>query len=402
MPSVLLLAYHFPPFGGVAVQRVLRFSRLLPEFGVQPHVVCAEPPAHTSCPLDPELARDLNVSIRRVPSWEPECYANQWSRPWDKVRRNLFKTFDRLLIPDDQALWVPRAVKAGLQAIEQHRPQAIWATGPPFSTLVAAEELSRLSGVPLIADFRDDWTGLNGTYRRTDPTRQRVEWRLEQAVFKQARILSTVTEGIAADVRARHPFPERVRVLPNGFDPSLFSAGVEPVSGLVVYAGTLYSRRDPGPFLKAWRPFAERGCFQVVGRVTDDCRHYFEPCPAGVEFLGFRAHREVIRLSQQAMLNLVILDSEHTHQALTSKLLELLGARRPILLLGPPDSPAGRLVSELRVGRALDPADENGIRSCLDDAFAGRWLWEPNEERVAAFDVRRQAETLRDWFRELQ
>src|SRR4051794_41976071 len=64
--SVLYLAYFFPPRGGAAVQRSLKFARYLPEFGWRPLVVAnggaagapdeaTQEPAHT--PAAEERAR---------------------------------------------------------------------------------------------------------------------------------------------------------------------------------------------------------------------------------------------------------------------------------------------------------------------------------------------------------
>jgi glycosyltransferase involved in cell wall biosynthesis len=393
-----MLSYHYPPFGGVAVQRVLRFSRYLPEFGVKPLVVCAQPPAHTSCPLDRELVVPDGVEVRRVASLEPESFRNDWTRPWDKVRRNLFKTMDLMLVPDDQALWIPRAVAAGRELAAQHRPRLIWATGPPFSTVVAGLQLSRKTGLPLIADFRDDWTGLNGTYRRYQHSRQQQEVAMEQAVFEGAQLLVTVTPGLVADLQRRSVFPERIVLLPNGFDPEQFGSGL-PVERTVLYSGTLYKQRDPGPFLRGWERF--RGAhpqsdlrFEVIGRVSKECMHYFEPPPAGVEFLGFRSHPEVTRRTQQALLNLVVVDDQHTHQAYSGKLLEYLGAGRPILVIGPHDSPPVRLVEQLGVGRGVPPGDTAGIAQALADAASGRWEWNPDLAAVDAFNARHQTQRL--------
>lgn len=393
-----MLSYHYPPFGGVAVQRVLRFTRYLPEFGIRPLVVCAQPPPHTSCPLDRELVVPEGVEVRRVPSLEPESFRNDWTRPWDKVRRNLFKTMDIMLVPDDQALWIPRAVAAGREVVAEHRPRLIWATGPPFSTIVAGLQLSRKTGLPLVADFRDDWTGLNGTYRRYERSRQQQEVALEQAVFEGAHLLVTVTPGLVADLRRRSVFPERIVLLPNGFDPAQFGADL-PVGRTVLYAGTLYKQRDPGPFLRGWKRFAQAQPdsdlrFEVVGRVGQECMHYFEPAPAGVDFLGFRSHAEVTRRTQQALLNLVIVDDQHTHQAYSGKLLEYFGAGRPILVIGPRDSPPVQLVESLGLGRGVAPGDEAGIAKALADAASGSWKWRPEPAGVDQFNARHQTQQL--------
>jgi hypothetical protein len=42
--KVLIIAFVYPPLGGSGVQRTLKFSKYLPEFGWQPYVVCSDDP----------------------------------------------------------------------------------------------------------------------------------------------------------------------------------------------------------------------------------------------------------------------------------------------------------------------------------------------------------------------
>ena len=42
MKKVLIISYYFPPAGGPGVQRILKFSKFLPENGWQPIVIAPE------------------------------------------------------------------------------------------------------------------------------------------------------------------------------------------------------------------------------------------------------------------------------------------------------------------------------------------------------------------------
>ncbi|CAN0427402.1 unnamed protein product, partial [Phaeothamnion confervicola] len=222
MRKVIMLAYHFPPLGGVAVMRVLRFTRYLREFGYEPVVVSVDPSAQLPEPRDPGLLQELasDLEVHRVPCLEPDNYANSWDFPRQKIRRNLFKTFDFLLVPDDRALWIGPAARKAVELAKKHRASLIWSTAQPFSTLLAGVRASTSTGLPLVADFRDDWTTSNSDFRRSEAARQRKEKAQEASVLARASAIFSVTPGIVEALQKRAPEPARVHFLPNGFDPA--------------------------------------------------------------------------------------------------------------------------------------------------------------------------------------
>ena len=65
MKKVLIITYHFPPEGGPAVQRVLKFVKYLPQFGYTPIILTAFP---NSKIVDQSLLNDLpeNTTIQRT------------------------------------------------------------------------------------------------------------------------------------------------------------------------------------------------------------------------------------------------------------------------------------------------------------------------------------------------
>lgn len=387
---------------------MLRFTRYLREQDFHCHVVCAAPPKATSIPLDPQLLEAIppDVKVTRLSSFEPECFVNSWSLPWDKIRRNLFKTFAGVLIPDDQALWIERAARATVRQAREQGAQVLLATGPPFSTLMAGIRAGQQCGLPVVVDYRDDWTGVRRSQNLYSAQRQQHEEKLEQEVLSQARAVITVTPTLVEDLKARSPHPERVHLLFNGFDPDHFPS---PASGwgdaTIFSAGSLYKKREPDGFVQAWQAFRQqcpqsRLRFELAGPVADDCRHYFEPVRTDFAWLGFLPHQEVRRRLQQASLNLAWLDPTLSGQAYTGKLLEYLGARRPVLMLGPPQSAAAQLLKDSGLGFTLECGDVPGILAALQRLDADQWPCQPNSPIIEPFDVRQQVAQLAAILRE--
>ena len=373
------------------MQRVLRFARHLPREGVRPVVISARPPRAASVPLDPALLQEVaeDLTVYRLSSFEPECFHNSWQHPWDKIRRNLLKTVAPWLIPDDQLLWAYYAGWRGAQIARRERAEVIWATGPPFSTLLAAQMASRRTGLPLILDYRDDWTYIRRRRQSFPEARLVREEQLEKRIFAQARSTLSVTPNLVEDLRRRGA-PD-VHFLPNSFDPEHYQS--RPIEkGLLFSAGSFYPDRAPEGFFRSWGGRSLR--FEVAGTLHVDCRHYFPPDRDDIRHLGFLPHQEVRRKLVEAEVNVLFLDPALADQAYMGKLLECFGAGRPILLLAPLDSPTAALLAETGLGRTVAQDDLEGIGRALDDIAAGRFHIDPHPEVIARFDIRCQTQQL--------
>ena len=61
MKRVLIIAYYFPPLGGIGSIRVMRYAQLLPEFGWEPTVIAPKGTPHA---IDPTLSTGVTSVIR--------------------------------------------------------------------------------------------------------------------------------------------------------------------------------------------------------------------------------------------------------------------------------------------------------------------------------------------------
>ena len=65
MKRVLIITYYWPPSGGAGVQRWLKFSKFLPEFGWEPVILTVDPEYATYPVTDPSLINDTAVEAAR-------------------------------------------------------------------------------------------------------------------------------------------------------------------------------------------------------------------------------------------------------------------------------------------------------------------------------------------------
>lgn len=398
--------------------RVLRFSRYLHEHGWEPIVLCVEGGARHE-PRDPKLLDEVprEVSIERVPCFEPDNYSDKWDKPSEKVVRNLFKTFDKVLFPDDRALWIKPVTRRATSLIKEKKIDLVWATAQPWSTLVAARNIKRATGVPLVLDFRDDWTTSNADFRKVKRLAQ--EQALEQTVLEAADAVISVTPHIVEQLRARAPknlSPQDFHYIPNGFDPAHFPENERPAPSetfTIVHAGGLYHLRPITPLLnilEAWCAAHPQRREQIrvvlAGSATDEVKEEIAQSPLAdrIELLGFVEHSRVRNLMMGASLNLLMIEQVQTAAWLfTGKVFEYIGARRPILMLGPDPSPLADLLRETGLGVVSSYSSPEETAKFLETLYQGTSeFWQaPREDNIQLYNARHQTGQLAHIFDEL-
>jgi glycosyltransferase involved in cell wall biosynthesis len=186
----------------------------------------------------------------------------------------------------------------------------------------------------------------------------------------------------AAAVELGEAFPgiaSRLHVAPNGYDPDdLPEPAPRPALFEITYAGSLYERRDPSPFLAALAGLMAaspqmreatrlRLMGRVEGRIVEEAR-----ASIGAErvvFDGLLPHRETLsRASRAAVLLGITTSAEAGGAGFTSKIFEYLGLQRPVLMLAPA-GPARDLVVRSGGGLVADPGDAPAISAALAQLF---------------------------------
>ena len=349
--KVLLLTYHFPPSGAVAVYRMLGLVRYLPRNDWQPIVVA--PPR---VPWEPEDASLLT----QVP---PET-------PVERVpfAQGFLGKVARYFAPETH--WLLKARSACNRMIREHQPDAILTSGPPHCVHLLGRWLHKRHGLPWLACFRDPWiTNSSVTLRRG--------WNhwLEACVMKNATKLIANTPLNQRGWESAYPeFASKMVTIPNGFDPERFIPPAEPRTKsdclTILHAGELYSGRDPRPLLDALQ--AERLPVQVefVGRKTESMFDFpaeieRRSLGACVKLIGQVPYGEAIERMMRADI-LLLIHTPNYRIGVPAKLYEYLGAGRPILALAEPDGDIAWVLRESKVlHRIAPPKDVTRIRQAL-------------------------------------
>ena len=328
---------------------------------------------------------------RRAARWEA---LKTWTR---RLRFSLGSFGDPRLLA-----YLP-LLRKGLEVCRGQKFDFIIATSPPEVLLLVGRALSRRTGVPWIADFRDLWHHDMVLYRARIATK--LSGPLNRWAIKNARVLVTVSQGLQKRLAG---YTRREVVLSyNGFleadrRDSKAQPSVDTVR--IAYTGRVYpGKQDPEPLfgalaaLRASVPdLAKRLSVEFYGFEDPALRslikqHGLEDCVAMRGFVPYRDSMAAQR-SADCLLFLDWVDAS-AEGMMTGKLFEYLGSRRPILAIGRrEDTEAARIVRECAAGVTL--TSEKSIIGFLQGLVTGPRMPDVPEETVQRFSRERQAVEL--------
>ena len=404
MKKVLFLAYLFPPIANSGTQRPLKFAKYLAEYGWEPTIITAsEFDGHHT---DPGLVADLpdNVRVIRVPMRNEEIGKRiatllGGGRLGKKVGDSVsWRLQARRRSPDLYASWQPTVLREATRLLKETRFDAIYATGFPWTSLLIGAELSKTTGLPLVADFRDLWAGEN-LFRSERPPHEQ-ELALERGVLESATAVVTASVGIARHLAATHPSVSEDKFVPihNGFDATDFAQAPPRPSVKrfrIVITGVWKDGYNPAELYDSidWIRRSRAALLDDVEVIAAG----FTPGEAQrrglssyIDERGVVSHDEALSLMRSAdILYLSHVDAER-QWVVPGKLYEYLASGSPVLALTHPDKETAKIIAKVGGGVALSPDDPGTLYRALEEACRTRKLAVPerNPEALAGFERR--------------
>jgi len=369
MKKALIVSYNFPPVGGAGVQRPVKFVKYLREFGWEPVVLSV---ANPSVPvLDPSLLLDVpeGVKVYRARTLEPGYALKQAvtrARPggWGRVTGALKRCAGRLLLPDLQVLWWPGLLSQLSFVLFTETPAVVLVSAPPFSSFVPVVFAARLFGVPVVLDYRDEWTFTRRNWEQSVKGRlpERVDAFLERYALAGCRAFVAANESYVRSLSDSYPEAAgKGCAVTNGYDEHDLH-GLTPVPRRgkairITYAGTVWNATSLKPFLAAlellfdrdealWR--AGRLVVEVFGRVVAEemdhlAGHKYAAC---IRLNGYAQHREIMReLMDSDVLLITLSDLPGAERIITGKAFEYMATGKHILAIVP-EGETSRLLHE--------------------------------------------------------
>lgn len=402
MKRVLIITYYWPPSGGSGVQRWVKFAKYLPKEGWQPVIYTPENPELTT--IDKTLAAEIPPEAEVVKTHIFEPYGiyrklmgkgsstdlkaltsagsdgnevnpvNGGKKSWKQklslyIRGNFF-------IPDPRIMWVRPSVKFLKSYLKKHPVDAIVSTGPPQSMHLIGLELSKATGLPWLADFRDPWTKI--FYFKHLELTHRSEAKhqaLEKKVVDGATRVIAVSPMVKKDFEAITSTP--VELITNGFDEEDFNVPFEADEYFnITHTGLFASDGDPEILWKVLaakcqedKEFRKLLRIRLVGKTDQEIVNSIETAGLGPNLvnLGYQSHEVAVREQRNASVLILPLRKEPEYEAvLPGKLFEYLASRRPILGIGQTDGAMAQVVRNTGSGIVYDWNEEQKIRRWVD------------------------------------
>jgi glycosyltransferase involved in cell wall biosynthesis len=410
--NILMVAYFFPPESSSGSFRPLHFARHLEESGENITVLSVREEDYWAYqPKDHQLLDQISANVevfrtrmshpkeaiinfrnwllRKTPgepekkvaiSQESEIAEDQPDTSWFQ---NLKDTItDLLTTPDTAVGWLPSAVRAGRKIVKAKDIDVIYATGGPWTALLIGIILKKLTGTPLVLDFRDPWVS-NYEFRFKQKTIRSLSSWMERKVLATADHIVTNTEALKQDFIHRYSFlsPDTLTTIPNGFEDYIESHESKSTTLTLTHAGILILRNPRRLFKAALNlienkviPKEEIRFVLLGGFFIDDpaldallqhplLENVVEILPRlpYQEALQYQHHSDVLFLIQPDIFPLQV----------PRKLYEYIALRKPILGITDPNGATAHVIQENDAGIVV-PDQTSDLESALQ-TFYEQW-----------------------------
>ena len=395
MPSnnkILIITYYWPPCGGAGVQRWLKFTKYMPEYGWEPLVLTVDPSYAQYPAVDESLKVDINPSLKVYRTKAMNYFMlGKSSRSKKQLSsgsvfdnnniRNRLARFIRgnFFIPDPRKGWNRYAIGKASELIREEGINYVVTTSPPHSTqLIGLKLKSLFPGIKWICDLRDPWTDIY-YYRKfysTLPARI-YDRRLEKKVLQQADRVTTVGKRLAELFSSKlNNAGEKISVITNGYDEEDFaSESTENNTGrtTITYVGSISDQYPVRGFLSALNKLYLTGelnklTVRFVGKLSSRIKSIIDSSPVStaIECIPYTDHKKAVQyMIESTILLMLIPEYKQNEIIITGKLFEYLRSKRVILCIGPPDGDAADIIHEMKSGNVFKDSATESIKSFI-------------------------------------
>lgn len=360
-----LLSFRLPPQFDSGTHRSLSFLRYAQDcdwnvFGITNHNSEMEPNKAGVELLD---SLDKNLNIYQA----DKCFTgSSWS-----ITPKLDGDFSAAL----------SLVKIALKTFEKEKPDVIVASSPPFCFAIAGLFLSKMTGLPLILDYRDEWTLCPFNF----VSKTKLDKWFERRCVKRAALITYTTESHLKLHQMAFSIPESKQALVyNGWDDSQPEPETEKSvsssdSLIISYIGRLSEHVDLVEFIT----FLEQTFTQhlssekkitlrFVGPKTKPYEDYLndlikhKKTAVAIESVGLVKKSEALKLMDSSDY-LLMMCNEELATYIPGKIYDYLSRKVPILAYGYPGE----------VSRILENTDsgffvKNGDHLSMSKALNGK------------------------------
>ncbi len=375
MEKILIISYYWPPSAGSGVQRWLKFTKYLPDFGFKPIIYTPLNP-HFSL-QDLSLLEDVNpqVEVIKTKIWEPYKLAefftgkktiNQGlvknpsgrsykSRLLNYVRANFF-------IPDPRKFWINPSYRFLKPYLKKEGIKYLVTTGPPHSMHLIGLKLKRSNpDLKWIVDIRDPWSKFD--FLKQFGSGQKA---LNKQALLEKQVLDTCDRVIATSESMKdllvHFDHNKFYTITNGYDEVDFKNFSDRSSEnkIVIYhAGLLNQLRNPENLWMALNHLCTTNaeinsklCIHLVGKVDSQVINSIKSWPQLENKLTiepYKPHKDVILdYAKSNVLLLLVNNTDNANANIPGKMFEYIASDKRVLSIASDSSDVGKILRDYK------------------------------------------------------
>lgn len=395
--NILIIAYSFPPSSSSSTFRPMFFAQHLQKMGESVYVLTAREQDYLpEQPKDYKLldALENTIEIAQTRVFRPresvlrfrdrlyrktgeqetsKSPVQKSSKQENHTKKSFFQECkdiitDLLSTPDQHIGWLPSAVRQGHKMIKAYNIDILYATGGPWTSLLIGSILKKMTGRPLVLDFRDPWVS-NPSRSSDSKIMLSLEPFMEKKVITFSDHIVANTEELRQDFLRRYPTLNQnfITTIPNGFETFIdLQTSPEQKKLTFTHAGTLYFSRNPKFLLQALLRTIELKnipkenlSFVFLGGIDvsiqdPELEHLVKhPLLKEVIHILPRLPYDEAAQYQQRSDVLFLLQPDFPLQV-PRKLYEYMAFRKPILGITNPDGATARIIQENNLGIVVE------------------------------------------------
>lgn len=371
--TILMVCFYFPPVqASTGSLRAVSMINHLPTSGWTPHVLTASERAYRTIDRENTSLIGDFANVHRASCLDAQRHLSIRGR------------YPSILgLPDPWQTWTIPAVIKGLHLCRRIKPDVLFSTYPTPTSHVICLILTKLTGIPWVAEFRDPM--VEEDYP-SDPLARRLRLRIEHGVARHAARIIVVTEGTAELYRQRYPHrASDIVVIENGYDEGLIAKSSKPTEPLahsepgpkvILHSGVLYPHeRNPDAFFRAVANLKRRNAldaatvrFRLRGSGDSESAFAMRLKALDIEDLVELAptvpYAEASSEMNQAD-GLMVFQGKVCNRQIPAKVYEYLSTRKPILAFADEQGDTWRTLRACGVRHVAPLEDEAAIERAI-------------------------------------
>jgi len=388
--KLLLISYYFPPCGGAAVQRWLRFLPFLVSAGYEVHVLAPKdgdfphrdeslltkiPPEvsvhHTSAPKMGRWLQFFGGKETKLPHGDLSV-----DKKTSLLKRVLLWVRLNLIFPDLRVFWLPAAIPKACQLHREQGFDLVISTGPPHSShLIGLRLKKRFKKIKWVADWRDPWSEIYYLkLQKPLPHARYIQRHLQNNVLQKADLNLLISRHLLEQLP-----PANKLLLRNGYDHEEIEAAKQAVKKqeaafVISYVGQFTMGQDVDFLMDVLQSVMDKEDVKVRFIGSNVSAELSERIQAAgkdkFELLPFMPHQQALEQMAASNVLLLLINRYEGYQGmLTTKLFEYLGVGVPILALGPRGGEAEELIQTHQAGAAFDRDQADQAKEWLNQQY---------------------------------